>query len=302
MKLLKKNSTGKEVKIVQYLIGYTSKLGTFTSTLESKIITFQKEQGLTPDGIVGNDTYYALGAAAPILKKKKGKTNPNRAWQTFLGIEVDGVFGEDTLAKTKKFQKEKGLEVDGEVGPKTWAAAFGVTKKPIKIVQPKNFKQNDPKWEDVLYTYKNTYSKKQTIGSSGCGPSALADIVATWWDEKITPVEMCKLAVDKNYRLKTGGTNHKFFEYVAKLYGGHYCETTSHTYAKKAIENGHYVIVNVGPSRWTTGGHFICWWKISGSTVYINDPYDTKYTKAKEKAPYSELKKARKKYYILYKD
>ena len=83
MKLLKKNSTGKEVKIVQYLIGYTSKLGTFTSTLESKIITFQKEQGLIPDGIVGNDTYYALGAAAPILKKKKGKTNPNRAWQTF---------------------------------------------------------------------------------------------------------------------------------------------------------------------------------------------------------------------------
>lgn len=302
MKLLKKNSTGKEVKIVQYLIGYTSKLGTFTSTLESKIITFQKEQGLTPDGIVGNDTYYALGAAAPILKKKKGKTNPNRAWQTFLGIEVDGIFGEDTLAKTKEFQKEKGLEADGEVGPKTWAAAFGVTKKPIKIIQPKNFKQNDPKWEDVLYTYKNKHSKNQTIGNSGCGPSALADIVATWWDEKITPVEMCKLAVDKNYRLKTGGTNHKFFEYVAKLYGGHYCETTSHTYAKKAIENGHYVIVNVGPSRWTSGGHFICWWKISGSTVYINDPYDTKYTPSKEKAPYSELKKARKKYYIIYKD
>lgn len=302
MKLLKRNSTGKEVKIIQYLIGYTSKLGTFTSTLENKIIAFQKEQGLTPDGVVGNDTYYALAAAAPVLKKRKGKTNPNRAWQTFLGVEVDGVFGEDTLAKTKEFQKEKGLEADGEVGLKTWAAAFGVTKKPIKIVQPKNFKQNDPKWEDVLYTYKNKHSKKQTIGNSGCGPSALADIVATWWDEKITPVEMCKLAVDKNYRLKTGGTNHKFFEYVAKLYGGHYCETTSHTYAKKAIENGHYVIVNVGPSRWTSGGHFICWWKISGNTVYINDPYDTKYTSSKEKAPYSELKKARKKYYILYKD
>ena len=200
MKLLKKNSTGKEVKIVQYLIGYTSKLGTFTSTLESKIITFQKEQGLTPDGIVGNDTYYALGAASPILKKKKGKTNPNRAWQTFLGIEVDGIFSEDTLAKTKKFQIEKGLEVDGEVGPKTWAAAFGATKKPIKIVQPKNFKQNDPKWEDVVYTYKNTHSMKQTISSSGCGPTALADIVATWWDEKVTPVEMCKLAFDKGYR------------------------------------------------------------------------------------------------------
>ena len=302
MKLLKLNSTGKEVKIVQYIIGYTTKLGTFTSTLESKVITLQKEYGLTPDGIVGNDTYCALAEKCPILKKKSGKSNGNRAWQTFLGIEVDGIFGSDTLAKTKDFQKKNGLEVDGEVGPMTWRAAFGCQKKKINIVQPKNFKQNDPKWADVLYTYKNTYSKKQTIGSSGCGPSALADIVATWWDSKITPVEMCKLAVDKGYRYKTDGTNHKFFEYVAKSYGGHYCETTSHAYAKAAIENGHYVIVNVGPSRWTTGGHFICWWKISGSTVYINDPYDTKYTASKEKAPYSELKKARKKYFILYKD
>lgn len=302
MKLLKKNSTGKEVKIVQYLIGYTTKLGTFTSTLESKVITLQKNYGLTPDGIVGNDTYCALAEESPILKKKSGKSNANRAWQTFLGIEVDGIFGKDTLAKTKAFQKEHNLEVDGEVGPMTWRAAFGATKKAVKIVKPANFKQNDPKWKDIIYTYKNTHSKKQTIGSSGCGPTAMADIVATWWDKKITPVEMCKLAVEKGYRYKTDGTNHKFFEYVAKLYGGHYCETTSHTYAKKAIENGHYVIVNVGPSRWTSGGHFICWWKISGSTVYINDPYDTKYTASKEKAPYSELKKARKKYFIIYKD
>ena len=73
MKLLKKNSTGKEVKIVQYLIGYTTKLGTFTSTLESKVITLQKKYGLTPDGVVGNDTYCALAEESPILKKKSGE-------------------------------------------------------------------------------------------------------------------------------------------------------------------------------------------------------------------------------------
>ena len=74
MKVLKKNSAGDEVKIVQYLIGYTTKLGIFTSGLESKIIALQKEYGLIPDGIVGNDTYCAIAEKSPILKKKKGKT------------------------------------------------------------------------------------------------------------------------------------------------------------------------------------------------------------------------------------
>ena len=301
MRTLKEGHSGDDVKIIQYLIGYTSKLGTFTNALTKKVVAFQKSNGLVPDGVVGNDTLYALGNCAPVLKKSTLKKNANRAWQLLLGIKVDGVFGAGTLTSTKEFQSKNNLKANGTVDANTWVKALGATKPNIVVSQPVNYKQNDARWADIIYTYKNTHSKKQTIGSSGCGPTSMADIVATWWDNKITPVEMCKLAVDKGYRNKTGGTNHKFFEYVAKLYGGHYCETTSHTYAKEAFKNGHYVIVNVGPSRWSNSGHFICWWKISGDTVYINDPYDTKYTKAKEKAPWKELKKARKKYCIIYK-
>lgn len=36
--------------------------------------------------------------------------------------EIDGIFGSGTLAAVKKFQRDNGLEADGKVGAKTWAA------------------------------------------------------------------------------------------------------------------------------------------------------------------------------------
>ena len=39
-------------------------------------------------------------------------------------VEIDGVFGNDTLAKVKAFQKDNKLTADGEVGQKTWKALF----------------------------------------------------------------------------------------------------------------------------------------------------------------------------------
>jgi len=42
--------------------------------------------------------------------------------QALLGITADGVFGPDTEAHTRGFQREAGLDADGVVGPKTWGA------------------------------------------------------------------------------------------------------------------------------------------------------------------------------------
>ena len=40
--------------------------------------------------------------------------------QKFLGLKVDGKFGESTELAVKKYQKKKGLTQDGVVGPDTW--------------------------------------------------------------------------------------------------------------------------------------------------------------------------------------
>ncbi|WP_081412178.1 peptidoglycan-binding protein [Alicyclobacillus herbarius] len=40
---------------------------------------------------------------------------------------VDGQFGQKTESAVKAFQKAKGLTQDGQVGPQTWSALFGVT-------------------------------------------------------------------------------------------------------------------------------------------------------------------------------
>lgn len=53
--------------------------------------------------------------------------SPNvRILQQRLGIASDGEFGKDTEAAVRKFQASRGLEVDGIVGDKTWAALFAV--------------------------------------------------------------------------------------------------------------------------------------------------------------------------------
>lgn len=53
------------------------------------------------------------------LKKWQAQMR-KRGWS----ITADGLYGSNTRTVVRAFQKEKGLTVDGKIGPKTWAAAW----------------------------------------------------------------------------------------------------------------------------------------------------------------------------------
>ena len=68
--------------------------------------------------------------AAPRLVLGPGSTGADvRAWQGQMArrhwqIEVDGIFGPQTERVARRFQRIKGLQIDGLVGRETWDAAW----------------------------------------------------------------------------------------------------------------------------------------------------------------------------------
>lgn len=120
-------STGFRVTALQYLLrhrGYTITVdGNFGNATKSTVVAFQRAQGLTQDGVVGNQTWPRV-----IVSVQQGSSgNATRAAQTALnaygfGLTVDGNFGSVTKTAAMAFQRSKGLTQDGLVGPQTWAA------------------------------------------------------------------------------------------------------------------------------------------------------------------------------------
>jgi len=76
-----------------------------------------------PPGWIEPKNYYTVTAKMPLIKY--GNTGSSvRLWQELIGVTVDGEFGVQTKLATMGFQNNHDLEVDGEVGPKSWGAAL----------------------------------------------------------------------------------------------------------------------------------------------------------------------------------
>jgi peptidoglycan hydrolase-like protein with peptidoglycan-binding domain len=68
------------------------------------------------------------------LVRKGDQNHPAKTLQYLLRarghtVTVDGIFGPETDAAVRAFQQQKGLAVDGIVGPNTWGALIITVKK-----------------------------------------------------------------------------------------------------------------------------------------------------------------------------
>ncbi len=167
---LTQGSSGPEVVVLQVMLNRVGRNypaiprispadGVFGSQTLDAVRTFQRVFNLTPDGVVGQATWYKLvmlyvgvadlselvsegqrfyniqyGPSSPQLREGS-RGFPVSALQFFLAVvgeynssipspAIDGIFGPQTRASVEAFQRQMGLTVDGVVGTATWRRLF----------------------------------------------------------------------------------------------------------------------------------------------------------------------------------
>lgn len=121
-KTLKKGDSNNYVKYLQYglhimcfkINGFD---GAFGNGTYNSVINFQKSQNLTPDGIVGINTWDALRVEITSIQTQLINKGYNPG-------SIDGIAGEKTYNEVIKFQKDNNLTPDGMLGEKSKKILF----------------------------------------------------------------------------------------------------------------------------------------------------------------------------------
>lgn len=117
------------------------------------------------------------------------------------------------------------------------------------------YSQEDPRWRNIMYSI--TGDKKQTIGTSACGPTCASMIASTYTGKTILPTEAASFAVKKKFRTANSGTGWGFFKAFFDQYGLECKQTSSLDDVKAALKAGKLAIASMGPGHTTGGGHYI---------------------------------------------
>lgn len=173
--------------------------------------------------------------------------------------------------------------------------------------RPVYYLQWDNRWGKLPFTNHNDL--KQTIGTSGCGITCAAMILATLLkDSTILPDSTAKLAVDNGYRTYNLGTDFKFFPFIAERFGLKLIESYSTNEAIQHLQQGDLVICSmtgikdkkgniIAPGHFTKNGHFILAYGVQDGCIFVNDPNHN--DDAHSKATISVFQKECQKYFIF---
>lgn len=144
--IVRRGQRGEAVRDVQdrlLALGYAvapEERGTeFAASTEDAVREFQQRRGLAVDGIVGPETWrelveasWRLGDRALYLRAPHLRGDDVRALQDRLSAlgfhhgRVDGIFGPETAASVREFQRNYGMPSDGIVGDATVRALAGL--------------------------------------------------------------------------------------------------------------------------------------------------------------------------------
>lgn len=138
--------------------------------------------------------------------------------------------------------------------------------------KPIEYEQTDSRWRNIPYT--STGNRSQTIGTSGCGPTCAAMVVATLKDRAVTPVQAAAWSVNNGYRTANDGTAWAYFAAYLKQWNIPVVQTGIVQNAIAALRKDYMVITAAGKGIWTSGGHFILAYGLAQneSKVLIHDP------------------------------
>lgn len=154
---------------------------------------------------------------------------------------------------------------------------------------PIDLKQNDKRWKDISYAVDG---EKSTIGSAGCGPTAVSMVLNSLVSKWIDPITCASWSRMHGYKVYKSGTSYNFFTAIGKEYGveierlntGNLYHNPNHSLHKRVqqeLQKGNWVIACMGKGLWTSSGHYILAYGYENGYVYINDPSSSRSDRAK---------------------
>ena len=122
------------------------------------------------------------------------------------------------------------------------------------------------------------YGKSGTIGTSGCGPTALAIVVASLTDHQVTPLDVANWSVETGHRCEGNGSYHSLMPDG----GAHYGLTVTGIgndpeKLVEALKEGKLVIAIMSKGHFTSSGHFIVLRGVTeNGNILVADPASVK--------------------------
>ena len=134
------------------------------------------------------------------------------------------------------------------------------------------YNQTDSRWGNKMY------GKSGTIGAAGCGPTALAMVVASMTDNKVTPYDVAQWSVANGGLCEGSGSYHSLIPNGGRHYG--LTVTSIGRDGKKlveALQEGKLVIAIMSKGHFTNSGHFIVLRGVtSDGKLLVADPASVK--------------------------